>query len=66
MTLDCPVCHDGDLTFDVYNDSDGDGAWARSFTVAEVSRQSCECELTEAQLEALCEEAAERAGEGGQ
>jgi hypothetical protein len=55
-TLACPKCSDGELTFEIEFDSADDGEWCTGGFL----RQDCTCELSEAEIEDLETEVAER------
>ena len=57
MTIDCPKCEVGELTFSVTNDYQGDGAWGQVVEFVELENQTCDCDIPEEQMEALTEQA---------
>lgn len=58
--FECPEC--GEYTIEVHTyrenyGADADGNRGMMMTFAEIESQECDCELTERQIDAVCEEA---------
>ena len=61
MDIDCPnaeLCN-GTLTFRIYQDGDGDGAYTRTWTDAECTGMTCSCDFDPETWDRLTKEAIE-------
>jgi hypothetical protein len=52
----CPVCGEESIATRCVADGDGDGIYTRSWVAPEFDEQTCKCELTPEQEEALLKE----------
>lgn len=54
MTHICPVCGNETIETECREDSDGADIYIRYFTFVDITEQTCSCDLTDEQQEAIC------------